>query len=183
MLKIIKCILPILILGFAASSGAATADVDDDVREDIAHLFPDALHAATGTCFPKYHLELWRNEVIADKQIDHRASQLTAPGSKPCTLSDGNWLMLKRYFRSGINGGDDNPNWKPPRLAVTLEGGGSKSAPFAMGALAGLQEAGLLNDAEIISSVSGGSYAAYFYFSRLLDAAKLGSHKNPNPHE
>ncbi len=137
MAKIINNVLAVLILGFAAVPGAATANENDDVRATIAHLFPDALHAAAGTCFPKYHLELWRNDVIAHKKIDDRTSQLKLSGASPCAVSEDNWRMLKRYFRSGINGGDDNADWKPPRLAVTLEGGGSKSAPFAMGALAG----------------------------------------------
>lgn len=54
---------------------------------------------------------------------------------------------------------------------MALEGGGSKSAPFTLGVLAGLHEAGLFKQGRIgaISSVSGGSYAASFLFNRLWD--------------
>ncbi|MFM8800864.1 MAG: patatin-like phospholipase family protein, partial [Tagaea sp.] len=58
-----------------------------------------------------------------------------------------------------------------PKLGIALSGGGSKASSFAMGVLAGLNDAGVLKDVDVISSVSGGGYAAYFYFSRLLDAA------------
>jgi hypothetical protein len=70
--------------------------------------------------------------------------------------------------------------FKQPRVGVALSGGGSKAASYAMGVLAGLHDAGLLGgpDADgkkphvdIISSVSGGGYSAYFLFSRMLDAA------------
>lgn len=58
-----------------------------------------------------------------------------------------------------------------PKLGIALSGGGSKASSFGMGVLAGLNDAGVLKDVDVISSVSGGGYAAYFYFSRLLDAA------------
>jgi Patatin-like phospholipase len=57
---------------------------------------------------------------------------------------------------------------KTPEVGVALSGGGSKSAPFALGVLAGLQETGVLPHVDIISSVSGGSYAALYFYSRLL---------------
>ncbi len=40
-----------------------------------------------------------------------------------------------------------------------------------MGVLAGLHDSGKLKNVDVISSVSGGGYAAYFYFSRLLAVA------------
>lgn len=129
MAKIINNVLAVLILGFAAVPGAATANENDDVRATIAHLFPDALHAAAGTCFPKYHLELWRNDVIAHKKIDDRTSQLKLSGASPCAVSEVNWLMLKRYFRSGINGREDNADWKLPRLAGTTQAKPTCSRP------------------------------------------------------
>lgn len=54
------------------------------------------------------------------------------------------------------------------RTGLALAGGGSKSAPFALGVLAGLQESGALANVDVISSVSGGSYAALYYYARLL---------------
>jgi len=56
----------------------------------------------------------------------------------------------------------------PRRLGVALSGGGTKAAAFGMGVLAGLADAGLLDSASYISSVSGGSYAAYFYYTHKI---------------
>jgi Patatin-like phospholipase len=56
------------------------------------------------------------------------------------------------------------------RIGLALSGGGSKSEPFEMGVLQGLQESGLLAHVDMISTVSGGSYAALYYYSRLYAA-------------
>lgn len=58
-------------------------------------------------------------------------------------------------------------------LGVALSGGGSKAAPFAMGVLAGLSDSGLLEMVDAVSTVSGGTYAAYFYFNRLIARSKM----------
>lgn len=70
----------------------------------------------------------------------------------------------------------------PFSLAVTLAGGGTKAASFGMGVLSalssqsmeasGLAERGsklALAQTDMISTVSGGSYAGYFLYSRLID--------------
>jgi hypothetical protein len=54
------------------------------------------------------------------------------------------------------------------KTGLALSGGGSKSAPFEIGVLAGLRETGVLKEVQILSSVSGGSYAALHYYARLL---------------
>lgn len=54
-------------------------------------------------------------------------------------------------------------------IGVALAGGGTKSASVAMGVLTGLAESGMLEKVDAISSVSGGTYAAYFYFSKLRE--------------
>jgi hypothetical protein len=53
-------------------------------------------------------------------------------------------------------------------IGLALSGGGSKSAPFEIGVLAGLEDAGVLEKVDYISSVSGGSYAALYFYSHLL---------------
>ncbi len=62
---------------------------------------------------------------------------------------------------------------------VALSGGGSKAAPAAVGVLAGLYDIGLLDRLSYISSVSGGSYGAYFLYSRFLNdpEAKSGNER------
>lgn len=58
----------------------------------------------------------------------------------------------------------------PTSIGLALSGGGSKSAPFALGVLEGLNESGVLNHVDYISSVSGGSYAALYLYSRWYAA-------------
>ncbi|OGB23985.1 MAG: hypothetical protein A3I66_14900 [Burkholderiales bacterium RIFCSPLOWO2_02_FULL_57_36] len=65
------------------------------------------------------------------------------------------------------------------RLGVALSGGGSKAAPFAMGVLAGLSDSGLLADVDAVSTVSGGTYAAYFYFNRLIARDRMRAREEP----
>jgi hypothetical protein len=53
-------------------------------------------------------------------------------------------------------------------LGIALSGGGSKAAAFGSGVLAGLADADLLDSATYISTVSGGGYAAYFYYTHKI---------------
>lgn len=62
----------------------------------------------------------------------------------------------------------------PLKLGLALSGGGTKAAMFAHGVLNGLHDAGILQKVDVISSVSGGGYAAYWYFSKLLAADEEG---------
>ncbi len=59
-----------------------------------------------------------------------------------------------------------------PTIGLALSGGGTKAALFAHGVLHGLQGNGILNEIDAISSVSGGGYAAYWYFSKLIDSKR-----------
>ncbi len=162
----------------AASLYAETMqETEARLRLDVAHIFPTSEHAAAGTCFPKYHLELWRDEVAQQQELHSREATHAGAGLECDVAAKAKieWVKLRDYFRQRSNGYDPKKaDWQQPNLAVTLEGGGSKSAPFAMGALAGLHAAGLLDEVDIISSVSGGGYAAYYYFSRLLDTQNAG---------
>lgn len=65
-------------------------------------------------------------------------------------------------------------------IGVALSGGGTRAAANAMGVLAGLDDLGLLTYVEtdkkkvrLISSVSGGGYAAYYLYSHLLHPANI----------
>jgi hypothetical protein len=52
-----------------------------------------------------------------------------------------------------------------PRLSVAMSGGGIRSALFNFGALKALYDDGVLSQADIVSSVSGGSYLNYWLYS------------------
>ena len=126
----------------------------------------DPISVRTAFTFPQRYLELYEEDV-RNKYCEEFAPDPVPMGGtradrvKRCTkrLSE-----LSKYF---------NPNGKPKEgmgFGVALEGGGTKSAPFALGVLAGLEEMGALQvDVRAISSVSGGSYAASYLFNRLLD--------------
>ena len=51
----------------------------------------------------------------------------------------------------------------PPRLGVSFSGGGNRSAAFSIGVLRALHQKGLLNKVDVMSAVSGGSYALSWY--------------------
>ncbi len=58
---------------------------------------------------------------------------------------------------------------QPPQVGLALAGGGTKAADFSIGVLQGLTEAGVMERVDAVSTVSGGGYAALWYFSRLLN--------------
>lgn len=60
-------------------------------------------------------------------------------------------------------------NGRRPTLGLALSGGGTKAAVFSHGVLHGLHDSGILDDVDVISSVSGGGYAAYWYFMRRME--------------
>lgn len=115
--------------------------------------------------YPHRFLELGNLKVR-----EHECKRMREAGGGPEKDCLERLEILSRYF---------NPDGQPPadKIGVALEGGGSKSAPFSLGVLAGLQQIGWLRDrVGAISSVSGGSYAASFFFQRLLDEPD-----NPDP--
>lgn len=65
-------------------------------------------------------------------------------------------------------------NGKKPTLGLALSGGGTKAGVFAHGVLQGLHDTKVLEQVDVISSASGGGYAAYWYFSKLKQARELG---------
>ena len=62
-----------------------------------------------------------------------------------------------------------NVEEKKYTLGLALAGGGTKAADFSMGVLQGLSETKVINQVNVISSVSGGGYAALWFYSRLLN--------------
>ncbi|MBK7898768.1 MAG: hypothetical protein KA603_03155 [Azonexus sp.] len=122
-------------------------------------------------CFPARYLELWRRDLPLDRFLKRDAvGRYQQVDAEACGIPRGFLDPLQRRTACLDPKSDKCSDGHPPWLGVALEGGGTKSAPFALGVLAGLQQAGLLDKAEIVASVSGGGYAAHYYFSRLMDA-------------
>ncbi|MDN0075067.1 hypothetical protein QU481_09190 [Crenobacter sp. SG2303] len=131
-----------------------------DQRNCVATLFTDdaAIGRREPDAFPPHYLEL---ADPAQRSVD------CINKGETC---ENRLKIVADYF---------NPKNQRPEvgdLGVALEGGGSKAAPFALGTLAGLQELDLLSkQVRAISSISGGSYAASYYFNRLYDQQKEGA--------
>ena len=104
-------------------------------------------------------------------------------------------LSLRFVNEAGLDGPYRDGRSAPYEIGLALGGGGTKAAGYSMGILMGLfdrysaaerdqmERAGVENphpeliDVDIISSVSGGSYAALWYFSRLIDDYQIsGEH-------
>lgn len=64
----------------------------------------------------------------------------------------------------------------PPDYGLALSGGGTRSSTFSIGVLKALHDLKKLKDLDVISGVSGGAYAAYWYFSQIyyMDKVKNG---------
>lgn len=57
-----------------------------------------------------------------------------------------------------------------PKFGLALAGGGTKASSFSMGVLRGFVQTGLIERVDILSTVSGGSYAGlWFYYRYVLD--------------
>ena len=56
-----------------------------------------------------------------------------------------------------------------PRLSVAMSGGGIRSSLFNLGVLKALYDQGLLQEADLLSSVSGGSYTLYWLYRNQLE--------------
>lgn len=74
----------------------------------------------------------------------------------------------EKAFRDRLEAPFVKPVNGRPAFGIALSGGGSKSASFSAGVMAGLSDIGLLDQADFISTVSGGGYAAYFYYAHRL---------------
>lgn len=72
-----------------------------------------------------------------------------------------------QYYKEVRGNADGQPN-----IGLALSGGGQRSAAVSMGFLEALQESAILPQVDSVSSVSGGSYAAYWWYSHHYWAAK-----------
>lgn len=73
-----------------------------------------------------------------------------------------------KYFEQGVEARAHSKG-TVPQLGLALAGGGTKAADFSIGVLQGLTEAEIMDQVDAVSTVSGGGYAALWYFSRLLN--------------
>ncbi len=91
-----------------------------------------------------------------------------APGISPMRpLSETTANTLIKDFSSEPQGN------KPLAIGLALSGGGTRAAMFAHGVLQGLNDSGVLAKLDAISSVSGGSYTALWYYTKRMELQKV----------
>src|SRR5262247_2905614 len=96
--------------------------------------------------------------------------------------------------RKAIRSGEAAGKPSAPVSALCISGGGIRSATFAMGAIQGLAEKGLLDSFDYLSTVSGGGYIGSWLSAwkqrqggidkiipSLLPAAPFPSNSGPDP--
>lgn len=142
----------------------------------VAHLFVSDADRERRSCFPARYLELWDGTLAHDQFLkrEEAGGDYRRVGGAECAIPEGFLEPLKGRMAHLDPQRDPNREPRRPEWGVALEGGGSKSAPFALGVLAGLYQSGVLQRTDVVASVSGGSYAAHYYFSRLIDDWEAG---------
>jgi hypothetical protein len=90
---------------------------------------------------------------------------LTAASSPNGKAGEGNYQALTRYQAEWSH--YKKPDIRP-RQCLALSGGGVRSAAFSIGIMHGLHDIGRLRELDVISAVSGGSYALYWYYAHHL---------------
>jgi Patatin-like phospholipase len=87
------------------------------------------------------------------------------------SIAKANQKAMERYknIEWKYNRNDKN---SAPKMCLALSGGGIRSASFSIGVLKGLNEKGILDQIDVMSAVSGGSYALSWYY---IQQYKYGS--------
>lgn len=122
------------------------------------------------------HLQTSKNIISAYKLNTITGILLTITGcSHPVTHEElkiqGLTLDASGYYsKSNLKNKFFVEKWteKAPTIGLALAGGGTKAADFSLGVIQGLDKNGLLRNIDMISTVSGGSYAGLWYYARNM---------------
>ncbi|TPQ29254.1 hypothetical protein C2U68_02045 [Methylomonas koyamae] len=101
---------------------------------------------------------------------------------KDCSATDKHcWRNItsieKEYYQTRSQSGKLD---SIPELGVALSGGGQRAASVGIGFLEALNRGGLLDKVDVMSTVSGGSYAAYWFYSKHYWSEKYLQQKEDN---
>jgi predicted acylesterase/phospholipase RssA len=83
------------------------------------------------------------------------------------SIASANQIELEKYADEWKYNKDGHTNG-PPHLGLALSGGGMRSANFCIGVLHGLEQLNVLSNVDVISSVSGGGYAASWFYIQSI---------------
>jgi Patatin-like phospholipase len=112
----------------------------------------------------RWHWWLWGFAVVvsaagsATGRMFRTVYEVAAPKARACFTRE--WKF---------NHGDVS---SPPALGVAMSGGGIRSAAFNIGVLHALHECGILRNVDVMSAVSGGSYAMSWYLLQPFYASR-----------
>lgn len=82
--------------------------------------------------------------------------------------TNANAQYEKQFLKEWQYNRNGNTN-EPPQLGLALCGGGMRAGEFSIGILQGLHQMGVLSNIDVISSVSGGGYAASWLYIQSLN--------------
>ena len=120
----------------------------------------------SGTWWKSGYWWIWAVLVVALSVVSIGARMFTVV--QPVTKRK----RYKREWRFNHNHPDVE---SPPALGVAMSGGGIRSAAFNLGVLQALHESGILRSVDVMSAVSGGTYAMSWYMLQPFYAAKASS--------
>jgi hypothetical protein len=98
-----------------------------------------------------------RGSLLKSTDVDSKAREIARANTEAMQwYCDNEW----EYNRHNKN--------QPPQLGLALSGGGIRSAAFSIGVMKGLHKREILDNVDIMSAVSGGSYALSWYYVQQL---------------
>jgi hypothetical protein len=126
--------------------------------------------ASAPSWWARWHWWLWGAGVVA-------CAAVCAGGRMILTVHEVRAPKAKKTYSAewAFNHGDAN---SPPALGVAMSGGGIRSAAFNLGVLQALHERGILRDVDVMSAVSGGSYAMSWYLLQPFYAAQAAEREH-----
>jgi hypothetical protein len=114
-----------------------------------------------------WHWGLWAAAVLG-------VAVVSATGRMLLTVQEVDGPMVRENFSREwrFHRGDRE---SPPSLGVAMSGGGIRSAAFNIGVLRALHGQGILREVDVLSAVSGGSYALSWLLLQPFYAAKAAA--------
>jgi hypothetical protein len=125
------------------------------------------------------NIDLWGLEFRKDKSQREIAKHNTRISSYYREYESQYYPSMrdKKLIDHYSRGSKQNP-WPKglPRVCVAMSGGGIRSAAFNIGVLQALAEKGLLDQVDVFSAVSGGSYALSWIYAHLTLDSRIKMH-------
>ena len=153
----------VLLYGEGLAHGDGQSQSCETLKDELCRR-EAAWASCQGDCAPER--TALRNELQArwnDCEQDARAGTPMKLGRvRDCDGIRNRLYLLQNHSREWTYK-RDTPT-RPFEHALAISGGGIRSAVFAIGVMSGLQEIGVFDEVDAISAVSGGSYAATWYY-------------------